>query len=91
MTADKDLRDNTRALNNLADQMATFNKVAKELNKNLTILAKAKEMQIGPTRFQEYLKNTTCAVCVLQNCGPVGYKTDDCECCAMNHAKFPGE
>jgi hypothetical protein len=36
--------------------MSTFNKVAKELNKNLEILAKAKEMQIGPTRFQEYLQ-----------------------------------
>jgi hypothetical protein len=81
MSLDGDIRDNTRAVKALTQQMATFNKVAAELNKNLAILAKAKEMQIGPKRFRDYLSGSVHAGCSTpldhehgMACGP------RCEC-----------
>jgi hypothetical protein len=57
MTAEKDLRDNTRAVNNLTSQMATFNKVAAELNRNLAALVRdgGEAVQSVRSGFQEYL------------------------------------
>lgn len=55
MTAEKDLRDNTKAMNNLAQQMATFNKVAAELNKNLQNLAKIQSTEPRTDPFQAYV------------------------------------
>ena len=40
MASDKDLRDQTRAINALVDQMASLQKVAVELNRNLTVIAR---------------------------------------------------
>lgn len=52
MTAEKDLRDHTKALNNLAQKMGMFNQVAAELSRNLQALSKTPD---GKKVFQVYV------------------------------------
>lgn len=57
MTSDKDLRDNTRAMNNLTRGMASLEKVCAELNKNLTLHAK----QLAPKVYDNPCRDYFCS------------------------------
>lgn len=97
MASDKDLRDNTRAMNNLAAQMASFTKICTELNKNLMKLGRTQKPEPD---FQNYLGQTLpstklyldCDLCSKRACCPGETALEDnCKCCELGHdrSKLP--